>query len=175
MKKISDKEVILRIKNGEIDYFEYIVKKYSQKIYQLIKSKLTLKEDAEDLTQNTFIKFYKAIDHLKEDLPIMPYLSQIAKNELKMFYRSKKKTISLDEKILLVDDRLITKLEKEEIDLRRLNHQEKKILLMLAEGFSYLEIAKKFKKPLNTIKSIIRRARIKLKVKSQKSKINEKA
>lgn len=171
---ISDKEIILKIKNGQIDYFEYLVKKYTQKIYQLIKSKISLKEDAEDLTQNTFIKFYKAIDRFNENQPILPYLYQIARNELKMFFRSRKQMLPLEEWYHLDADRFIDGIDDKEKYLKNLKREEKEMLLMIVDGYSYQEVAKRFKRPLNTVKSIIRRAKIKLKIESQKSKVNEK-
>ncbi len=165
---MSDKEIILKIKNGEINYFEIIVKKYTSKIYTLIKTKISNKEDIEDLVQNTFIKFYKAIDRFNENLPILPYLYQIAKNEIKIFYRSKKDFLSLDEKFYFQSDHVKDRIDdfdiyyNDENYLKNLKSEEKEMIIMISEGFSYKEIAKKFKKPLNTVKSMIRRARKKL-------------
>ncbi|MCX7955997.1 MAG: sigma-70 family RNA polymerase sigma factor [Patescibacteria group bacterium] len=169
---MSDKEIILKIKNGQIDYFEIIVKKYTSKIYQYIKKKVLKKEDTEDLTQNVFISFYKSINRFDENKPIEPYLYQIAKNELKMFYRSKKKFFSFNEKFYFCNDRIKDRIEDfiEDFDvkmilLKKLKKEEREIFLMLAEGYSYQEIAKKFKKSLNTIKTIIKRGREKIKIK----------
>jgi len=157
---LSEKEIILKIKQGEIDYFAFIVKKYSTLIYRHIGTKLKKKEDIEDLVQNVFISFYKSIDNFDHAKPIKPYLYQIVKNELKMFYRSRKPTLSLKEEIVIEtkDESVFV-----EEDLEVLNGEEKQMLLKIGEGYSYEEIAKKFKKPLNTVKSIIRRARIKTK------------
>lgn len=160
---MNDKEIIIKIKKGEIDYFEVIVKKYTSKIYQLIKLKVSIKEDAEDLVQNTFIKFYKAIGRFNENLPVLPYLYQIAKNELKMYYRSKKNFLPLKEDFKNNDEKdFFDKFDNKEDYLKNLKNQEKEMMLMLIDGFSYQEIAKKFKKPVNTVKSIIRRERKKL-------------
>lgn len=160
---LSDNEVIQKIKKGEINYFEIIVKKYTAKIYQLIKTKVSIKEDIEDLTQNTFIKFYKSINRFNENLPVLPYLYQIAKNELKMYYRDKKNFLPLKEYFKNGDEKdFFDKLDNKKDYLKNLKNQEKEIMLMLIDGFSYNEIAKKFKKPVNTVKSIIRRTRKKL-------------
>ncbi|MCX7881083.1 MAG: sigma-70 family RNA polymerase sigma factor [Patescibacteria group bacterium] len=160
---ISDREIILKIKNGEINYFEIIVKKYTSKIYQLIKTKILIKEDVEDLVQNAFIKFYKAINRFNEKLPILPYLYQIAKNELKMYYRSKKNFLPLKENFKNEDERsFFERFERKEDYLKKLKKEEKEMIMMLVDGFSYKEIAEKFKKSLNTVKSIVRRARRKL-------------
>lgn len=161
---LSDKDIIIKIKNGEIDYFSLIVKKYSSLIYQYIKLKIKNKEDAEDLVQNVFISFYKVIDRFDEQKLIKPYLFQIVNNELKMFYRKYKKILPLTEDIYLQDDRFIDNFNDEDIMkiLKKLKSQEKKIIMMIVDGYSYKDIAKKFKKPVNTVKSIIRRIRLKL-------------
>lgn len=165
---MSDKEIILKVKNGEINYFEIIVKKYTSKIYNFFKAKISNKEDIDDLVQNTFISFYKSINRFDENLPILPYLYQIARNELKMFYRSKKDLLSLDEKFYFLPDRVKDRIDDFNIDyndenyFKDLKKEEKEMIMMKAEGFSYKEIAQKFKKKLNTVKSIIRRIRKKL-------------
>ncbi|MDO8609176.1 MAG: sigma-70 family RNA polymerase sigma factor, partial [bacterium] len=88
--KLTDKEAIERIKNGEIDIFSQIVNEYSSKINAYIKAKLFNKLEVDDLVQNTFISFYKALFHFDDTKPVLPYLYQIARNELKMYYRSRK-------------------------------------------------------------------------------------
>lgn len=163
---LSDKDIILKIKNGEIDYFSYIVNKHTASIYRYIELKIKKKEEVEDLVQNVFISFYKAIERFDENKPIKPYLYTIVSNELKMFYRKYKKTLPLREEIIQEEQE-----EKVFIDhhLDRLTVPEKEILLKVAEGHSYEEIANKFKKPLNTVKSIIRRARLKVKNEYEKT------
>ena len=99
MAELSDKETIRKIKNGEIDQYFYIVKKYTSIIFQFVKKKLFKKEDADDIVQNVFISFYKALDRFDEEKPAKPYLFQIVQNELKMYFRSYKKNLPLDEQI----------------------------------------------------------------------------
>ncbi len=159
MAELSDKDIIRKIKNGEIDYYSYIVKKYTTLIYQFIERKLFEKDNTDDLVQNVFISFYKALGRFDENKPIKPYLFQIVQNELKMYFRSYKKSLPLNESIISEDKQEEFKME----DIKLLNGQEKVIFQYIGEGYSYQEIAKLFKKPLNTIKSIIRRGRLKIK------------
>ena len=159
MAELSDKDIIIKIKNGEINYYSYIVKKYTTLIYLHIKKKLFNKDEVDDLVQNAFISFYKAIEKFDEERPIKPYLFQIVQNELKMYFRSYKKNLSLDERIISEDKQEELKIE----DLKFLNDQERKIFNQISEGYSYEEIAQLFKKPVNTIKSIVRRGRLKIK------------
>ena len=161
MAELSDKDIVKKIKKGEINYYSYIVKKYTTLIYQYIKRKLFKKEETDDLVQNVFISFYKALEKFDEEKPIKPYLFQIVQNELKMYYRSKKQTIQLNEDIYLVHDRGIDIID--DSYLNYLNKDEKKVFQQINEGYSYEEIAKLINKPLNTIKSIVRRGRLKLK------------
>lgn len=159
MAELSDKDIVKKIKNGEIDYYSYIVKKYTTSIYRYIERKLFKKDEADDLVQNVFISFYKAIEKFDEERPIKPYLFQIVQNELKMYFRSYKKSLPLDERIVSEDKQAELKIE----DFKLLNSQERGIFKHISEGYSYEEIAKVVKKPLNTIKSIVRRGRLKIK------------
>ncbi len=161
--QITDGEALKKIKNGEIDYFSEIVSKYTGNIHRYIKSKLFEKDDVDDLVQNTFVSFYKAIDRFDETRPILPYLYQIAKNEMKMYFRSRKETVVLDEAILV---------DKEENDyykgdyeglLQKLSKEQREILQLFEEGYSYKEIAEKVNRPLNTVRTVIRRSRLQIK------------
>ncbi|VVA44432.1 conserved hypothetical protein [Candidatus Roizmanbacteria bacterium] len=160
MLELSDKDIVKKIKNGEIDYYSYIVKKYTTTIYRFIERKLFKKDDVDDLVQNVFISFYKAIEKFDEEKPIKPYLFQIVQNELKMYFRSYKKSLPLDERIISEENKEELKIE----DFKSLNIQEKRIFKHISDGYTYEEIAKLFNKPINTIKSIVRRGRLKIKL-----------
>ena len=162
MLKLSDQEVIVKIKNGEIDNFIYLVKKYDKQIYNFIFKKIKNRDDIEDIVQISFIRFYKAIDRFNAEKPVLPYLFEIVRNEMKMFWRSRKKTVPLDEKITAeVKDVYI---EKDIINkkLESLPKEQKKAIELVGEGYSYREIAKVLNRPINTIRTIIRRTRLKL-------------
>jgi RNA polymerase sigma-70 factor (ECF subfamily) len=163
MEELSDFEAIKRIKKGEINYFSFIVKKYTPRILSYISYKINNLDDREDIVQNTLIHFYKAIDRFDEKKSIMPYLTQILLNELKMFYRSKKKNFSLDEAILIEEGETLYELaaiaDIEKL-LSTLPDNQKKVLQLIQEGYTYKEISKKIGSPVNTIKTWVRRARL---------------
>jgi len=163
---MSDSEVIKKIKNGEIDCFEVLVKKYSKVIYSYLFSKLKKKEDCEDLIQEIFLSFYKNINRFDEKKPVLPYLFEIAKNSLKMFYRKRKIFLPLKEEIIKEDDfKFFEDIEVNSFgNLNKLNEKEKKIFEMLGQGYKIKEIAKILRIKENTVKSIIRRGRLKLKI-----------
>ncbi len=164
MSDLSDEEVVLRIKAGEIDFFAVIVKKYTPIVYNFVRSRLYQKEEVDDIIQNAFLSFYKAIDTFDEKRSVLPYLFEIVRNEIKMFLRSRKKTYALSESIAS-EERSQDDVVEEDIEhsLSLLPAREKQALIMVSRGYSYEEIAKKLEKPLNTVRTIIRRARLKVK------------
>ena len=87
---------------------------------------------------------------------------------MKMFWRRQKATVSLDEKI--ATDEKEENLEKEIVEkqIEKLPKEQKKAVKLVSQGYSYKEIAKFLNKPLNTIRTIIRRGRLKL-IKSKKN------
>jgi len=159
MLKISDREVIEKIKKGEIDQYFHIVKKYSPAVIRFIRLKVADREDAEDIAQNVFFNFYKAIGRFDTQRPVSAYLFQIARNEIKMYFRSRKKTVSLNERIA-ADESDIFFLDNLEILLKNLPKSQKQVLKLFSEGYTYAEIAKKVGRPLNTVRTLIRRARL---------------
>lgn len=163
MKTYDDKEVIKKIKNGEIDHFSTLVKQYESQIYQYVRARLFQKLDADDIVQNTFVSFYKVISRFDETKPVLPYLFQITKNELKMYYRSHKETVSLEDSLEMKTEQADFYAEDYSRVLEKLSDEQREILQLLEEGYSYEEIAQKYNRPINTIRTIIRRARLQVK------------
>lgn len=164
MRQLSERDIILKIKKGEIDYFSYVVKKYTKPIHGFIVKKIYRKEDVDDLVQQSFLQLYKAIARFDERRPVLPYLYQIAKNEMKMYFRSFKHTVPLDEWINIHDDAPLHWGELDEARnlLASLPEQQRKVLKLLSEGYSYEQIAHEFGKSINTIKTMVRRSRLKI-------------
>jgi RNA polymerase sigma-70 factor, ECF subfamily len=162
--ELTDKEIIIKIRKGQIDAYVYLVKKYTGQIRNYAAERLFDKVEADDIVQNVFLSFYKAIRRFDEKRPVLPYLYEIVKNELKMYYRRHKSTLSLDDRLVNLPAREIfsDSLEEAKDFLRPLPEVQQKIMLLLTKGYSYQEIANYLNKPLNTVKTIIRRARLKL-------------
>lgn len=158
MNDYSEREIIEKIKQGEINYFEYLVNKYSKVIYYYAFGKLHNVQDAEDIVQDTFLKAYKAIDKFDAARPFYPYLFSILKNEINTFFRKRRPTIELTEESATFEEVSY----KIEFDLlfERIRPEYSRVLqLYYLDGLSYKEISQKIQKPLNTVKTIIRRAK----------------
>lgn len=74
---------------------ETIYNQYSKKIYNLACRMTGDRDDAEDITQETFIQAFKSLDKFKGESHIYTWLYKIAKNNCFRFLEKKKKTTFL--------------------------------------------------------------------------------
>jgi len=87
----EDGQIISQCLNGDSAMFGFLVDKYREGVYALAYSKLGNFHDAQDITQETFIKAYQKIRTLKRHDAFALWLSAIANNLCKNFIRSKLK------------------------------------------------------------------------------------
>ena len=99
--KVNDQELLDRIRSPftkELG-FRQLIETYQKPVYQVIRRMVLIHEDADDLTQNTFIKAYKALDRFEGNSTLFTWLYRIATNESLTFLEKKKKRyfFSLDD------------------------------------------------------------------------------
>lgn len=90
---MDDKELVdLIVKQGEVEKgFSILLKTYQQRIYWHIRKIVYDHDDANDITQNTFIKIYKSLENFKGDSKLYSWIYRIATNEAITFINHKKK------------------------------------------------------------------------------------
>lgn len=71
--------------------FRQLIETYQKPVYQVIRRMVLIHEDADDLTQNTFIKAYRALDKFEGNSTLFTWLYRIATNESLTFLEKKKK------------------------------------------------------------------------------------
>src|ERR1044072_2875775 len=76
----EDALLVRRARTGDIQAFEKLFQKYQKPIYNMLLRMLRSSDDASDLTQDTFIKAYRALGSLREAATFYPWLRQIAVN-----------------------------------------------------------------------------------------------
>ncbi|HHO70436.1 MAG TPA: RNA polymerase sigma factor RpoE [Halothiobacillus sp.] len=81
--ELTDKVLVQRAQAGEQAAFELLVRKYQHKILRLISRFVRDPDDALDLTQETFIKAYRALDTFRGDSAFYTWLYRIAINTAK--------------------------------------------------------------------------------------------
>tara|TARA_A100001011_G_scaffold96430_1_gene101452 strand:- start:471 stop:1052 length:582 start_codon:yes stop_codon:yes gene_type:complete len=179
--KVSDKELMLKFQNGDDLAYNELVNRYKNKLLNFIFRYFGSKDDAEDITQETFIKLYYKKDYYKPISEFSTWIYTIAANLAKTELRKRKrrKTTQLSE--MGIEDKDFDIRYEDDTDLEiNAEYNENEInkaiqsleitfrtafILRDIQELSYDEISKITEVPLGTIKSRINRARIQLQTK----------
>ena len=174
----SDKKLVKRVQKGDKGAFDLLVLKYQHKIINLVMRYVRDPELAQDITQEAFIKAYRALPRFRGDSAFYTWMYRIAVNTAKNHLaaqRRRPRNVELDlqdpeqydlhaklketdtpEGVALSNElresveRAIAALPE---DLRTA------IILRELEGMSYEEIAQTMECPVGTVRSRIFRAR----------------
>lgn len=94
---MEDKELLSKIRNPETrNYgFNMLVRTYQQRVYYHIRKMVIDHDDADDLTQEVFIKIHRHIDTFREDSQLFTWIYRIATNECLSFLQKKKRRFFL--------------------------------------------------------------------------------
>ena len=175
----SDLELVQRVQRGDKSAFDLLVRKYQHKVVKLVMRYMRDPADAEDVSQEAFIKAYRALPNFRGDSAFYTWLYRIAINTAKNAIVARKRSpvdydldlqntedsydmqgrladtetpeaLVLTEEIRTIVNAAIDALPE---DLRTA------IVLRELEGMSYEEIAAAMECPVGTVRSRIFRAR----------------
>ncbi len=92
MSNTDDLEILkqFRDKNSQNYAFSLLVNKYKQQIYFHIRRIVINHDDADDITQNTFIKIFENLHKFREDSKLYTWIYRIATNEALGHLKSKR-------------------------------------------------------------------------------------
>ncbi len=167
-------EVILvqRAVGHDADAFGKLYDMHIDRVYRHIYYRVGNQTDAEDLTQQTFLKAWQAIDRYKKTTsPFIAWLMTISHNLVVDFYRTRKDKAYIEAEVLANHSTSSPEQAAEasfrEQRLRRailqLSADEQQVVtLRLMEGFEFTEIASLLKKKEGNIRVILHRALVKL-------------
>jgi RNA polymerase sigma-70 factor (ECF subfamily) len=173
-----DQQLVSRVQKGDKAAFDLLVRKYQHRIAKLVSRYVHDRAEIEDVTQEAFIKAFRAIKGFRGESAFYTWLYRIAINTAKNYL------VSLGRRLPIVD------IESEEADvaepgtgLRDANTPERQLLaeeigrtvervmaampedlrtaitLREIDGLSYEEIAEVMDCPIGTVRSRIFRAR----------------
>ena len=164
--------LIDEILNGNDDAIEELVQTILPVLYRFAYDRLKNEADANDATQETIIKLYKNLHKLKHKEYFKAWIIEILKKESNKIFNKRKKNISIfeREKTFTEDDMIenpISNIDMKldfDIMIKDLKEDEKMLLqLYYNDGYETSEIANMLEQNVNTIRSKILRAKIKLK------------
>ena len=92
-----DFEIVMRVRNGETDAFEELVRKHGRRVYRSLLGIMGTAEDAEDAMQDAFLKAFQHLSDFEGRSRFSTWLVRIAINTGLQRMRSRKDFDSLDE------------------------------------------------------------------------------
>ena len=174
----SDQQLVERVQAGDKRAFDLLVLKYQHKIISLVGRYVKDHHEAMDVSQEAFIKAYRALANFRGDSQFYTWLYRIAINTAKNYLVARNRRppdvdveaneygdygsadimadVDTPENLMARDqlqDKVFATLEKLPDDLRTA------LSLREFEGMSYEQIAKVMDCPVGTVRSRIFRAR----------------
>jgi RNA polymerase sigma-70 factor (ECF subfamily) len=176
--KNVDQSLVERVQKGDKTAFDVLVRKYQHKVVKLISRYIKDPDEALDVSQEAFIKAYRALPNFRGDSAFYTWMYRIAINTAKNYlvaqgrrlpnvdieaqeaeqfegastlreYATPERLLQRDE----IEQTVFTAIEKLPEDLKTA------ITLREIEGLSYEEIAEAMACPVGTVRSRIFRAR----------------
>jgi RNA polymerase sigma factor (sigma-70 family) len=92
---VDDRVLVKEAQGGDYSAFDTLVQKYQERIYATVYHMTSNHEDANDLTQETFIKAHKALASFKGDSSFFTWVYRIAINKTINFLKGRKNKIHL--------------------------------------------------------------------------------
>lgn len=176
--KETDQQLVERVKRGDKRAFDLLVLKYQHKIVGLVSRYVRDQDEVVDVTQEAFIKAYRALPRFRGDSAFYTWLYRIAINTAKNYLVSRSRRppvtdIDVDESEFQDNSAVLKDIENPENSLATSQleavvfkaiedlPEELKVAVTLREfeGLSYEEIAEVMECPVGTVRSRIFRAR----------------
>ena len=176
-----EKHCIERVLKGDVNAFEHLVHAYEKTVYNLALRSLGNRQDAEDVTQEAFLKAYRSLSSYRGNSKFSVWLYRIVSNlcldQLRARQRRPAQSLTVEndegesEELEITDEHfsperlLDRKLTRESVQrgLASLPDDARQILLLRElQGLSYEEIGQTLDLEPGTVKSRIFRARKRL-------------
>jgi RNA polymerase sigma-70 factor, ECF subfamily len=174
----TDELLVQRVQRGDKKAFDLLVLKYQHKIMSLVSRFIRDHAEVQDVTQEAFIKAYRALPNFRGDSQFYTWLYRIAINTAKNHLVSQgrrppafdmqlddEEQFSSDEALRdnATPDNLIARDQLQSVVFGAIEKlpEELKVAITLREldGMSYEEIAEAMQCPIGTVRSRIFRAR----------------
>lgn len=163
---MREKDIMRNLKNGETEYVEYIVSIYYEEIYHYLCRKLGNEIEAQDVTQEVFVKFFANLHSYQERGKLKNYLLKLATNASNDVFRKSKPTITFDEAGELQDGNMTPwEIAEQKEDKERVKqalqelpvYQREVIILRFYHELPFWDIARITDTNLSTVKTRYRR------------------
>ena len=175
--RAEDKTLIAQALQGDQESFKRLMKKYHSAIYHLIVRMIGYQPEADDLTQEAFIKAFNSLESFNDEFAFSTWLYKIATNNCIDHLRKRKlKTFSIDKPLdhdgeyyfeipdtTYQPDLHILQTQQSRAIQKAIDELPEKYRIVIVmrhqQEKSYEQIAEELQLPLGTVKAHIFRAR----------------
>jgi RNA polymerase sigma-70 factor (ECF subfamily) len=186
---IDEKDLVARCRKGDDDAWRELVDRFGQKVYAISYHFTLKREDAEELSQEIFLKLFENLHRYDGGFPLVAWILSVSRNLCIDRYRRRKR----EKSFRFVSDEAVTALLKSEDDPSSVALKKERTQLLfsalseipedLAEililrdlnGLAYEEIGKALELPDGTVKSRLFRARAEVARKIRERRENKSA
>jgi len=176
--KLTDQQLVERVQKGDKKAFDLLVMKYQQRIVNLVSRFVRNPADALDVTQDAFIKAYRALPKFRGDSAFYTWMYRIAVNTAKNYLAVQaRRPLDIEQDISEIEqiegdhalkeyatpEHMILRDEIQSTVIKAIEDlpEDLRIAITLreVEGLSYEDIAAAMDCPIGTVRSRIFRAR----------------
>jgi RNA polymerase sigma-70 factor (ECF subfamily) len=131
MKK-EESHIIKEILNGKTEQYEYFLDRYGQQVFVLVDRIVSCQEDAEELTQDVFLKAFQQLSSFKAESSFSTWIYRIATNVAISAVRKKRNDV------LRLDDSVFANLSDTQVD-EALEDESEEQMERLQQAMNQLE------------------------------------
>ena len=156
-REVEDRDLIAKARQGDVEAYNLLVSRWEKRIFNYLLRLVSNREDALDISQETFLKAYQNLRKLDDPARFSAWLFRIAHNEAFSLLRRRKPESELSEprprdyagRLLPIELSLAV-----ESALKVLNEDQREaVLLKVYQGFKFDEMAEILEIPVSTVKS----------------------
>jgi RNA polymerase sigma-70 factor (ECF subfamily) len=157
-REIEDLDLIAKARRGDVEAYNVLVSRWEKRVFNYLLRLVSNREDALDVSQETFLKAYQNLRKLDDPARFPAWLFRIAHNEAFSLLRRRKPETELageprprniGGRLLPVELSLAV-----ESALKRLSEDQREtVLLKIYQGFKFEEMAEILECPVSTVKS----------------------
>lgn len=167
---ITDEELVVRSRNGDVESFNQLIRRWERPIYALAYRTIGREEDARDVCQDTFLRAFRALNGFKGEAKFSSWLYRIALNLCRDWMRRQRRapTVQMPEDVDVAElvaaqgptESIETLVARKELGravataMARLPEEQRTaIILKEYHGLTFQEIADLQGCPLSTVKT----------------------
>ncbi len=165
-REVEDRDLIAKARQGDVEAYNLLVSRWEKRVFNYLLRLVSNREDALDVSQETFLKAYQNLPKLDDPARFSAWLFRIAHNEAFSLLRRRKPESRAGRRaasariwaggMLPIELSLAV-----ESALKLLSEDQREaVLLKVYQGFKFEEMAEILEIPVSTVKSrLVHRAR----------------